>query len=91
MTTPLATRGSYGFFQIAKATPIRVKQLFSLLRPLYCLLGALAFALGSLTFLLGALAFALGPLAFLLRWCGNPQAIRVIEAQPLTLHALIDS
>src|SRR5262245_11384096 len=57
MTTPLAARGSSGFFQIAKATPIRVKQLFSLLCPLYCLLGALAFLLGALAFLLGPLSW----------------------------------
>ena len=49
MTTPLAARGSDGFFQIAKATPIRVKQLFSLLRPLYCLLGVLVFLLSPLS------------------------------------------
>src|SRR6266545_2973883 len=38
-----------------------------------------------------ALAFLLRTLAFLLYWSRNPEAVRVIEAQPLTLHALIGS
>jgi hypothetical protein len=79
VATPLAAHGSEGFFQIAKATPIRLEQLFS---PL----GALTFLLGALTFLLGALTFLLGPLPWAwyhLTRCSQP-------AQPALTYANIE-